>query len=171
MKSQNLYETWEEWHLLIINTWGSVWGYISLTTNVIFISWWCQSKADNYRRKIRIIQIRLFGYAITIRDDKHERFYKLQWLNEYGEVRITKQVLIFFVGKNKDEVLCNVVLMHIAHLLLSSPWKFHRKVKHNGLRTYIILKRMERLSHLYHCRLCRFMKTNWSWKRKVKQKI
>lgn len=41
---------------------------------------------------------------------KHPRPYKLQWLNECGEVKVNRQVLISFsIGKYKDEVLCDVV--------------------------------------------------------------
>ena len=38
------------------------------------------------------------------------RCYKLQWLNDVGEVKVNKQVLIAFsIGKYCDEVLYNVV--------------------------------------------------------------
>ena len=51
---------------------------------------------------------------------KHPRPYKLQWLNNCGEVN--KQVLISFsIGKYKGEVLCDVVPMHAGHLLLGRP--------------------------------------------------
>ena len=41
---------------------------------------------------------------------KHTRPYKLQWLNEYGEVKVNKQVLISFsIGRYSNEVLCDVV--------------------------------------------------------------
>ena len=37
---------------------------------------------------------------------KHPRPYKLQWLNDSGKVRVTKQVLVSFcIGKYEDEVL------------------------------------------------------------------
>jgi hypothetical protein len=53
---------------------------------------------------------------------KHDRLYKLQWLNECDEIMMTKQVLISFsIGKYKDEVLCDVVPMHANHLLLERP--------------------------------------------------
>ena len=43
---------------------------------------------------------------------KHPHPYKLQWLNNNGEVRVNKQVLISFrIGKYDDEVLCDVVAM------------------------------------------------------------
>ena len=44
---------------------------------------------------------------------KHPRPYKKQWLNECGEVKINKQVLVnFSIGMYCDEVLCDVVPMH-----------------------------------------------------------
>jgi hypothetical protein len=53
---------------------------------------------------------------------KHDKPYKLLWLNECNEVMVTKQVLVsFFIGKYKDKVLCNVVSIHTSHLLLSRP--------------------------------------------------
>ena len=60
---------------------------------------------------------------------KHPRPYKLQWLNDSGEVRVNKQVLVAFsIGKYEDEVLCDVVPMQAGHLLLGRPWQFDRKV-------------------------------------------
>jgi hypothetical protein len=54
---------------------------------------------------------------------KHPRPYRLQWLNECGEVKVTKQVLIAFAfGKYFDEVMCDVVSMHASQLLLWRPW-------------------------------------------------
>ena len=53
---------------------------------------------------------------------KHPRPYKLQWLNDNGEVRVNKKVLISFsIGKYENEVLCDVVLMQVGHLLLGRP--------------------------------------------------
>jgi hypothetical protein len=54
---------------------------------------------------------------------KHSRQYKLQWLNDCGEVRVDRQVLVTFsIGKYLDEVLCDVVPMHAGHILLGRPW-------------------------------------------------
>jgi hypothetical protein len=53
----------------------------------------------------------------------HSKSYKLQWLNDSGEVRVTKQVLVAFqIGKYEDEVVCDVVSMQAGHLLLGRPW-------------------------------------------------
>ncbi|XP_059446591.1 uncharacterized protein LOC132178154, partial [Corylus avellana] len=66
---------------------------------------------------------------------KHSRSYKLQWLNDCGEVKVHKQVLVSFsIGKYKDEVLCDVGPMHACHILLGRPWQFDRKVTHDGFK-------------------------------------
>ena len=63
----------------------------------------------------------------------HHKPYKLQWLNDSGEVRVTKQVLVAFrISKYEDEVVCDVVPMQAGHLLLGRPWQFDRRVKHDG---------------------------------------
>ena len=47
----------------------------------------------------------------------HPRPYRLQWLNDCGEVKVNKQVLVTFtIGKYNDEVLRVVVPMHAGHL-------------------------------------------------------
>ena len=66
---------------------------------------------------------------------KHPRPYKLQWLNDCGEIKVNKQVLISFsIGKYKDEVLYDIVPMHAGHLFLGRPWQFDRKVTHNRFK-------------------------------------
>ena len=64
---------------------------------------------------------------------KHPRPYKLQWLNDSGEVRVNKQVLVSFrIGKYEDEVLSDIVPMQVGHLLLGRLWQFDHRVKHDG---------------------------------------
>ncbi|XP_042466500.1 uncharacterized protein LOC122049106, partial [Zingiber officinale] len=59
---------------------------------------------------------------------KHSRPYRLQWLNDCGEIKVTKQVLVAIsIGKYEDELLCDVVPMHACHLLLGRPWQFDQK--------------------------------------------
>ncbi|XP_075657419.1 uncharacterized protein LOC142627439 [Castanea sativa] len=61
--------------------------------------------------------------------------YKLQWLNDCGEVKVNKQVLVSFsIGRYKDEVLCDVVPMQAGHILLGRPWQFDRRVNHDGFK-------------------------------------
>lgn len=46
---------------------------------------------------------------------KHPRPYKLQWLNDCGEVKVNKQMQVSFsIGRYKDEVLWDVVPMHVV---------------------------------------------------------
>jgi hypothetical protein len=66
---------------------------------------------------------------------KYPRPYKLQWLNECGEVKVNKQVLLAFtIGRYSDEVLCDVVPMHAGHILLGWPWQYDRRVIHDRFR-------------------------------------
>uniref|UniRef100_A0A2N9FI46 Reverse transcriptase n=1 Tax=Fagus sylvatica TaxID=28930 RepID=A0A2N9FI46_FAGSY len=58
-----------------------------------------------------------------------------KWLNDCGEVRVDKQVLVTFsIGKYLDEVLCDVVPMHAGHILLGRPWQYDRRVTHDGFK-------------------------------------
>jgi hypothetical protein len=60
---------------------------------------------------------------LNLNTSKHAKPYKLQFLNDYGEVRVTKKLLVSFtIGKSKDEVIYDVVLMHATHLLSGGPW-------------------------------------------------
>ncbi len=64
---------------------------------------------------------------------KHPTPYRLQWLNDCGNLRVTRQVNVpFSIGKYEDEVLCDVVPMEASHLLLGRPWGYDRRVKHDG---------------------------------------
>ncbi|KAF7832640.1 hypothetical protein G2W53_014973 [Senna tora] len=72
---------------------------------------------------------------LGLRTLKHPRSYRFQWLNESGDLKVTKQVLISFsIRKYKDEVLCDVVPMQASHLLLGRPWQFHRRTTHDGFK-------------------------------------
>ncbi|KAG7547458.1 Retrotransposon gag domain [Arabidopsis suecica] len=64
---------------------------------------------------------------------KHPRPYKLRWLNDKAEMKISDQVHVAFsVGRYHDEVTCDVVPMQASHLLLGRPWQFDRETTHNG---------------------------------------
>ncbi|XP_040994309.1 uncharacterized protein LOC121240848 [Juglans microcarpa x Juglans regia] len=64
---------------------------------------------------------------------KHPQPYRLQWLNECGEIKVTRQVLVALsIGKYEDEVLCDVVPMHACHSLLGRPWQYDLRVTHDG---------------------------------------
>ncbi|XP_027156813.1 uncharacterized protein LOC113757952, partial [Coffea eugenioides] len=58
---------------------------------------------------------------------RHPTPYRLQWLNDSGDVRVTKQVQVpFRIGKYEDVVLCDVVPMQACHILLGRPWQFDK---------------------------------------------
>jgi len=53
----------------------------------------------------------------------HPKPYSLRWLNENGEIQVTKQFHIpFSINTYHDEVLCDVTLMLANHVLLGRPW-------------------------------------------------
>lgn len=56
-------------------------------------------------------------------------------MNECGEVKVNKQVLVFFsIGKYNDEVWCDVAPMNASHLSLGCLWLFDRRVVHDRFR-------------------------------------
>jgi hypothetical protein len=63
-------------------------------------------------------------------------------LNECGEVRVTKQVLVlYFIIKYSDKLLCGVVHMHMSYLFWGHLWQFNRRAIHHGFRNrYFIVK-------------------------------
>ena len=66
---------------------------------------------------------------------KYPKPYKLQWLNDSGLVKVSKQVLISFsIGRYKNEVLCDIVPMFIAHILLERLWQYDKKSNHDGFK-------------------------------------
>jgi len=63
----------------------------------------------------------------------HPKPYKLQWLNDNGELVVNKQFLLSFsIGKYSNQILCDVVPMEASHVLLERPWQFDRDVHHDG---------------------------------------
>ena len=71
---------------------------------------------------------------------KHPNPYRLQWLNDCGYIKVTRQVLVSFsIGKYKDEVLCDAAPFHVGHILLGRPWQFDRRVNHDGYKSRYVL--------------------------------
>ncbi|XP_052172190.1 uncharacterized protein LOC127788118 [Diospyros lotus] len=80
---------------------------------------------------------------LNLATTRHPHPYKLQWLNNNGEIRVTKQVVVpFSIGKTyKEELLCDVIPMNATHLLLGRPWQYDRRVIHDGFKnTYSFVK-------------------------------
>ena len=54
-----------------------------------------------------------------------------------------RQVLVTFsIGKYLDEVLCDVVPMHVGHILLGRPWQYDRRVTFDKFNTHDGFKNM-----------------------------
>ena len=52
----------------------------------------------------------------------HPRPYRLQWLSEDEEVKVTQQVEVCLtIGRYNDRVLCDVISMEATHILLGRP--------------------------------------------------
>ncbi|XP_071902514.1 uncharacterized protein [Coffea arabica] len=63
----------------------------------------------------------------------HPNSYRLQWLNESSDIKVTKQVMVpFQIGKYVDEILCDVVPMQASHILLGRPWQYDKNTTHDG---------------------------------------
>ncbi|XP_051149236.1 uncharacterized protein LOC127263957 [Andrographis paniculata] len=70
---------------------------------------------------------------LGLKTEAHPKPYKLQWLNNCGEVKVTKQVHVDFNIKDyKDQVLCDVVPVQACHILLGRPWQFDKRTMHDG---------------------------------------
>ncbi|GAV92060.1 Asp_protease_2 domain-containing protein [Cephalotus follicularis] len=76
----------------------------------------------------------------------HPKPYKLQWLNDGNQLKVTHQVLLSFsIGKHyNDEVLCDVIPMDVCHLLLGRSWQFDRSAIHDGRKNTYTIKRDEK---------------------------
>ena len=70
---------------------------------------------------------------------KYPEPYKLQWLNNCGELKVNRQVKIAFsIGDYEDEVICDMVPMQASHMLLGRPWQFDRDTTYLGKTNKII---------------------------------
>jgi len=80
----------------------------------------------------------------------HPKIYKLQWINEDGELIVDKQVKVkFSIGNYQDNVLYDVVPMEACHILLGRPCQFDKKTLHNGLTNEITFTHQEKNFILY----------------------
>ena len=74
----------------------------------------------------------------------HPRPYRLQWLREFEEVKVTHQVAVCFtIGRYNDRVLCDVVSMEVTNILLGRPWQYDTKVVHHGFTNKISFQHHE----------------------------
>ncbi|CAL9121046.1 unnamed protein product, partial [Musa textilis] len=82
---------------------------------------------------------------------KHPQPYKLQWLNQGNDLKVTKRALISFsIGMNyRDQALCDVIPMDACHLLLGRPWQYDMNAVHDGRKnTYSFRKEQKAITLL-----------------------
>ena len=100
---------------------------------------------------------------------KHPRPYIFQWLNEFGEMNVSKQVLVlFFIGKYSDEVLYDVIPMHTSHLLLGRLWWFEMRVVHDVFKNRYLFVKDEKFITLVPLSLKQFYDNQLKLKRNSK---
>ncbi|XP_056858080.1 uncharacterized protein LOC130507383, partial [Raphanus sativus] len=64
---------------------------------------------------------------------KHPKPYLLQWINDEGGLKITKQVKVLLsVEKYQDEITCDVAPLEASHILLGRPWQYDKRALHDG---------------------------------------
>lgn len=74
---------------------------------------------------------------LGLQKKKHMRPYKLKWLNDETELKISEQVTIpFSISKYTDQVVRDVVPMQAGHLLLGRPWQLDKEALHSGRTNY-----------------------------------
>jgi hypothetical protein len=72
----------------------------------------------------------------------HPNSYRVSWLHKRHQVMISRQCKVEFnIGGYKDEVLCDLILMDVSHVLFGRPWQYDRNVIHDGRKnTYTLEK-------------------------------
>jgi hypothetical protein len=70
----------------------------------------------------------------------HLTLYKVSLLQKGHNVMVTKQCLVEFkIQRYRDNILCDVIPMHVCHVLLGIPWNFYRNFIHDGRKnTYTL---------------------------------
>jgi hypothetical protein len=75
--------------------------------------------------------------------------YRVSWLYKGHQVIISKQCQVEFkIEGYRDDILCNVIPMDICHVLFGIPWKFDRKVIHDGRKNVYTLEKNGRKNML-----------------------
>jgi hypothetical protein len=79
---------------------------------------------------------------LELKTTAHPKPYKVSWLQKGHQVMVSQQCQVEFkIGGYRDEILCDVIPMDVCHILLGRPWKYDRKVIHDGRKnTYTLEK-------------------------------
>ena len=70
---------------------------------------------------------------LSLKRTKHHVPYKVSWLHKGHQILVSEQCVVDFqIGPYKDKILCDVMPMDVCHILLGRPWKFDKRVTHDG---------------------------------------
>ena len=73
---------------------------------------------------------------------KHTTPYKVSWLHKGHQLLVNEQCNVdFHIGTYKDEIFCDIMPMHVCHILLGRPWKYDRKAVRDGRNNAYSLKK------------------------------
>eukprot|EP00253_Pinus_taeda_P029483 PITA_29483 len=65
---------------------------------------------------------------------KHPSPYRVSWLQKGHQLLVDEQSEVEFqIGRYKDKIICDIMPMDVCHILLGRPWKYDRKVTHDGV--------------------------------------
>jgi len=91
-----------------------------------------------------------FFKKANIPTESHSKPYKPQWLDERGEIKVSRQARILLdFGHFTDDVVCDVVPMDACHVLLVRPWEFDRQIVKDGVTNVYSV----RLENRQRCKL------------------
>jgi hypothetical protein len=59
---------------------------------------------------------------LELKTTAHPNSYKVSWLQKGHQVMVSQQFQVEFkIGGYRDEILCDVILMDVCHILLGRP--------------------------------------------------
>jgi len=64
--------------------------------------------------------------------EPHPHPFKVAWLDKTNLTVSHKCKVPIQIGIYKDEIICDVMPMDVAHILLGRPWLYNRNVTHHG---------------------------------------
>jgi hypothetical protein len=71
--------------------------------------------------------------SLSLSTWEHPKPYYMQWINGVGKLKVTHRVKVpFSVDGYVDKVECDVLPLHVCHLLLGRPWQHDVNALHHG---------------------------------------
>jgi hypothetical protein len=71
--------------------------------------------------------------SLSLSTWEHPKPYYMQWINGVGKLKVTHRVKVLFsVDGYVDKVECDVLPLHVCHLLLGRPWQHDVNALHHG---------------------------------------